>query len=227
MKRTWLRAGTLTVAMMFAAGSAFAQSTAGQGTQGQGSQGTKPTGAKSQGSQQGSAAQKQFVQKMMMSNITEIQMGKLGSEKASSDEVKKFAQMMVEHHTQANEELMPLVKQHGLEQTDKLDAKHQAVATRLSKLEGAAFDREFMTAMVTSHRETVQQVRPMAGATGTTGKATASGTAGTSGGGTASGGASSGGTVQDPKQYAAKTLPIIQQHLQQAQQIQKSLTKSK
>lgn len=202
--------------MMVASGSAFAQSTSGQGTA-QGSQGTKAAGAKTQ---QGSAAEKQFVQRMMMSNATEIQLGKLGSEKASNDEVKKFAQMMVTHHTQANEDLMPLAKQHGLEQPAKLDAKHQALADRLAKLSGAAFDREFMTAMVTSHRQTVQQVRPMAGTTGTTGKGSSTGTSGTAAG-------ASSGTVQDAKQYAAKALPIVQDHLQQAQQIQKSLAKSK
>ena len=216
MKSTWLRAGTLTVAMMFAAGSVFAQSTAGAQAQDK-----KQAATKTGQAQAGAAGQKQFVQRMLMSNAAEIQFGKMGAEKGTNDEVKKFAQMMVTHHTQANEDLMPLAKQHGLDEPAKLDAKHQAVADRLAKLEGAAFDREFMTVMVTSHRETVAQVRPMAGTTGTEGKGTATGTTG------ATSGTAAGGTIQDAKQYAAKALPTIQDHLKQAEQIQKSLGKSK
>ena len=59
-----------------------------------------------------------------------------------------------------------------------------------------------MTVMVTSHREAVAQVRPMAGMTGTAGKGTATGTTGAM-----SGTSTPGGTIQDAKHYAAKALP--------------------
>ena len=216
MKSTWLRAGTLTVAMVFAAGSVFAQSTAGAQAQDK-----KQAATKAVQSEAGAAGQKLFVQRMLMANAAEIQLGKMGAEKGTNDEVKKFAQMMVTQHTQANDDLKPLAKEHALEEPAKLDAKHQAIADRLAKLEGEAFDREFMTVMVTSHREALAQVRPMAGMTGTAGKGTATGTTG------AATGTAAGGTIQDAKQYAAKALPSIQDHLKQAEQIQKSLGKSK
>ena len=73
---------------------------------------------------------------MLLSNAAEIELGKLGAEKGTNDEVKKFAQMIVTHHTQANEDLRPVAKQHGLDEPAKLDAKHQAVVDRLTKLEG-------------------------------------------------------------------------------------------
>ena len=227
MTKTWLRAGAVTIAMTFATGTAYAQSTAGAAAQDK-----KQEGAQAKAG--GQAGQKAFVQKMLMSNAAEIQLGKMGGEKATNAEVKSFAQMMVTHHTQANEDLAPLAKQHGLEEPAKLDAKHQQMVTKLSKLEGAAFDREFMNVMVTSHREAVAQTKPFAGAAGTSGKgATSTGTTGGTGTGSPTGGAATNpsgaaaGSVQNANQYAAKVLPTIQQHLQQALQIQKSLTKAK
>lgn len=46
-----------------------------------------------------------FVKKATESNIAEVEISKMAVEKASSEKVKEFAQMMVEHHTAAQLEL--------------------------------------------------------------------------------------------------------------------------
>jgi predicted outer membrane protein len=49
-----------------------------------------------------------FVKKLMLCNKQEIELGQLATQKASNDEVKKFAQMLVSDHQQLNDKLTNL-----------------------------------------------------------------------------------------------------------------------
>jgi putative membrane protein len=214
MKRTWLRAGTFVAALALATPVAYAQGGQGAGT-------TQPQGqAKTQGTAKASGSTDQaFVKEMFMSNMAEIELGNMAAEKASSADVKSFAQMMVTHHTQANKDLMAVAG--DVKQPTELDAKHRAVSQRLSKLSGAEFDRQYMQTMVTSHRETLAKIKPKAGSAGkSAGTGSATGTSGT--GATGTGGAA-GESVSSVPQYAAKTMPIVQKHLQEAERLQKTV----
>jgi putative membrane protein len=214
MKRTWLGPATFALAVALASPVAYAQT--GQGTGGSQSQGQS---AKEQGTEQaGGSADQAFLKEMFMSNMAEIELGNLASEKASSADVKSFAQTMVTHHTQANKDLMAVAG--DVQQPKELDAKHQALKDRLSKLSGAEFDRQYMQAMVAAHRETVAKVKPKAGKSA--GNASATGTSGTGTAGATTGDAA-GAAVKTVPQYAAKTLPIVQKHLQEAERIQKTV----
>jgi putative membrane protein len=46
-----------------------------------------------------------FAMKAAQANFAEVELGKLAQQKASSDDVKKFAQMMVDDHTKALDDL--------------------------------------------------------------------------------------------------------------------------
>src|SRR5438128_1138327 len=98
MTRTWLRCGTLAVAMSMPAAALYAQgggTAAGTGAQTQG--GGAQRGSTSHGDQHSDQTSgtkaKDFVQKMMMANTAEVQLGQMGVEHATSPEVKSFAQM--------------------------------------------------------------------------------------------------------------------------------------
>jgi putative membrane protein len=206
MKHT-VAAGALAMAIAFA--------TTSSAQTGQGQTGTSAAGKSGQ-----AEAQKSAVGRMFESNMAEVQLGRLASERASNAEVKAFAEMMVTHHAQANQELTALAEQLGVQTPDQIDEKHKAVADRLSKLEGAEFDREFMKTMVTSHQATVKELTPLARES-KAGSASAKGTAGTSGERT--GTAGSAAKPKSVADYAAKTLPIVQRHLKEAQQISAKL----
>ena len=68
-----------------------------------------------------------FVQKAAMSDIYEVQAGKLAAEKGQPDDVKQFGQQMVDAHTKNTEELTGIVKSKNIkvDLPTKLDAKHQ------------------------------------------------------------------------------------------------------
>lgn len=227
MKRIWL---TRAVAVALACGMTTAA--AQEPTQSE-REPAQRTGA-AQERQTGPAEDKDVAEKMYMVNMAEIELGRLAVERAASAEVKSFAQMMIEHHTKANQELEPIAQQLGVERPEQLDAKHRALADRLSTLEGAEFDKAYMRAMVQGHQEVADHVKLVVsgsttagapGASSTTGSATAgsSSTAGSTAPGTAVG--TTGTEPRTVEQYAAKTLPTVQQHLQQARQIESGLDK--
>ncbi len=96
--------------------------------------------------------------KLHHANGMEIDMGKLGSEKAKGA-VKSYAARMVKDHKKADEKLMALAKKKNATLTvpaptdaEKKEMDEQmSTAARLRSLEGAEFEREFMAAMVKDH----------------------------------------------------------------------------
>jgi putative membrane protein len=86
-------------------------------------------------------------------NVAEIEAGKMASGKAENARVKEFAEMMVKDHTDA---LTKLRAVNGAPSDVKPNAKHQQTADRLSKLSGAAFDREYIRVMVNGHQEALK-----------------------------------------------------------------------
>jgi putative membrane protein len=58
----------------------------------------------------GAPSTAEFVQKSAMSDMYEVQAGKLAAEKGQADVVKQFGQQMVDAHTKTTEELTGIVK---------------------------------------------------------------------------------------------------------------------
>jgi putative membrane protein len=144
------------------------------------------------------AGDQTFVKKAAIGGMAEVELGTLAKDKASSDQVKQFAQRMVDDHGKANDELKTLAQNKNITLPTELDAKHKAVRDRLSKLSGAQFDKAYMQAMLKDHREDVSEFR------------------------------SESRSAKDPdvKAFAAKTLPTLEDHLKLAQQDSKAVATS-
>jgi predicted outer membrane protein len=159
---------------------------------------------------------------MTVAGLTEVQLGKLAAERAASPEVKAFGQMMVRDHSRAGDELAKIATQLKVEQPKQPDEKHRELIDRLSKLQGAEFDREYMTAMVQGHEGVLSTVKTRVGnrvtsnqpAAGSKPSAAAPEATGTSG-------ADSGEAALD--KWAAKVLPTVQQHLERARAVSEKL----
>jgi len=136
-----------------------------------------------------SGADKTFATEAAHGGLAEVQMGELALQKASSPQVKEFAQRMVRDHTQANQDLMQLGKSENLTLPTQLDAKHKSEMDRLSAMSGNAFDAAYMQHMVQDHKKTVADFQKQAQS----------------------------GSDPALKSFAQKYLPIIQQHLQMAE----------
>lgn len=137
-----------------------------------------------------------FVKDAAIGGMAEVQLGKLAQQNGQSDQVKQFGAKMVQDHSNADNQLQSLASAQGLTLPQQLDRKHQETMDRLSRLHGAAFDRAYMKDMVKDHNEDVSKFRREAQ------------------------------SARDPavKQFAAQTLPVLQQHDQLAHEVEHSLT---
>ena len=89
--------------------------------------------------------------------MLEVELGRIASTRAANAEVKEFAAKMVTDHSKGNAELTEIASTKGLTlpTQEQVKAKHQGMIGKLEKLEGAAFDREYMAAMVKDHDKDV------------------------------------------------------------------------
>src|SRR4051794_16662979 len=102
-----------------------------------------------------SATDKAFVQDAAEGNRAEIELSRVALERASHPEVKKFAQHLIEDHTKVRDELAKLAEEKRVKVDGNLSPKHNQALTKMSKLSGSEFDRQYMAAMVDDHVTTV------------------------------------------------------------------------
>ncbi|MGC2822601.1 MAG: DUF4142 domain-containing protein, partial [Candidatus Sulfotelmatobacter sp.] len=102
-----------------------------------------------------SSSDKKFVREAAQGGMAEVELGKLATEKASSPEVKKFGQRMVNDHSKANEQLKEVASSQGITLPSNLSAKDEMTKEHLSKLSGEQFDKAYMSDMVKDHTQDV------------------------------------------------------------------------
>ena len=137
------------------------------------------------------SADTKFATAAALGGMEEVELGRLAAQKGASDEVRQFGQRMVDDHSKANQDLTQVASAKGLTLPSALDAKHQADVQKLSALSGDKFDREYVGMMVKDHRKDVAEFQKE----------------------------STGGADADIKSFAARTLPVIQEHLQMIERI--------
>jgi putative membrane protein len=149
----------------------------------------------------------QFVRDITMHNTAEIELGRLAAQRGQNAEVKRYGQMMVDEHTKAGAELKSAVATHNVQMQEQMDEKHRELAQRLRGLNGREFDREYMNAMVEGHEEVKDLLEGRANdARDNAANRNAAAAADTA-----------------VNQWAAKTLPAVEKHLQQAEQLRDRL----
>jgi putative membrane protein len=155
---------------------------------------------------------REWVGRSMDANMAEIELGRMAQSQAASAEVKQFAQMMVNDHSKALDELKPIANRQGTPTVAQLDDEKRELRDRLSKLRGAEFDREYMQAMIDSHENVINHLQSRANEDRF--------------------GENKGQTTpeksDDPvamqiNQWAAKTLPTARHHLEEARRIHDGL----
>src|SRR5947199_6279406 len=98
---------------------------------------------------------KTFVKKAAEGGLAEVELVQLATQKASSDDVKKFGQRMVDDHGKANDQLKQIASSKGVDLPSEPSPKNKATKDRLSKLSGQQFDKAYMTDMLQDHKKDV------------------------------------------------------------------------
>jgi len=101
---------------------------------------------------------KDFVKDIASASIAEVELGRMALDKAANPDVKKFAQMMVDDHTKANEELTNFASQSNIPVPSATDDKHNDLRDKLAQKTGADFDKDYMDAMVDGHKDVMDKL---------------------------------------------------------------------
>lgn len=94
--------------------------------------------------------------------MLEVELGKLAQQKATSADVKKFAQMMVDDHTKANDELKALAAQKNISLPAALSDERRKKLDNFNEKSGADFDKDYMDLMVEEHEDDVEDFEEQA-----------------------------------------------------------------
>lgn len=131
-----------------------------------------------------------FLKDAAESGNLEVEGSKLAVAQSSSADVKSFAQMMIDDHTKAGDELKGLASQKGVTVSDKPSLTKQAELKILAKRKDASFDQHYAESIgVKAHEDTIKLFQKEADK----------------------------GDDADVKAWAAKTLPTLSHHLELAQ----------
>jgi putative membrane protein len=96
-----------------------------------------------------------FVTKAAQGGLFEVESSKLATERAKREEVKIFAQRMLDDHGKANKELQDVAGKAGASVPDKLDDRHLQRVEKLRGASGDQFDNAYIDAQVDAHKEAV------------------------------------------------------------------------
>lgn len=144
-------------------------------------------------------ADEKFVHKACMAGMAEVKLGQLAVDQASSPEVRKFGQRMVDDHSRANRELMDICERKGLTPDKNMGRHHQELMERLSKLSGADFDRQYVSHLVKDHDEAIELFEREA----------------------------KDGQDPDLRAYAEKALPTLREHQQMARDLYRGVDRGR
>jgi putative membrane protein len=125
-------------------------------------------------------------------NLAEVKLGQLAMEKAANPAIKEFGRWMMTDHGFANVRLTAITKRIGMTNFQpKLNAQDRHMQQKLRGLSGEQFDRQYTQMMVRDHKETIPKFRKE----------------------------EQDGQNRLLRAYAHNLLPVLRQHLAEAEQL--------
>jgi putative membrane protein len=130
----------------------------------------------------------EFATKAAQGNMAEVNLGTMAAQKGTSPDVKAFGNRMVNDHGKALDELKQWASNKGFTLPTDVSADQKATADKLSQKSGKDFDKTYADTMADDHEKDAKEFDK----------------------------ASKNAQDPDLKAWAAKTLPVIQDHLKMA-----------
>jgi putative membrane protein len=137
----------------------------------------------------GNHSDREFFKEAAQGGMAEVALGQMATNKAESEAVKDFAQRMITDHGKANQELKDLAASEGVTLPTEMSTEAKALQKKLSGLSGTEFDKAYMKEMLKDHKKDISAFK----------KETEQ------------------GQDSEVKNWAAKTLPTLQEHYTIAQ----------
>jgi putative membrane protein len=138
----------------------------------------------------------EFAQKAAEGGLMEVQFGELAQQQAKDEQVVQFGERMVQDHGQANEKLMAIAEQKGIQLPQELPEDAQQKYDELQQLSDAEFDQAYMDEMVQDHQKDIELFEQQAES----------------------------GEDPDLRAFAEESLPTLREHLERAKEVQSQVT---
>jgi len=133
-----------------------------------------------------------FIERARAGNAFEIESSRLAADKATQPALKTFARLMIDDHSRADKRLAGLAADRGqTEAPVTMEPRQQRSMESLQNATGAEFDRLYASAQLEAHQMAVQLYQSYAET----------------------------GTDEKLRAFARETLPVLQGHLKQIQNL--------
>jgi putative membrane protein len=139
-----------------------------------------------------SAGDYKFVTEAAQGGRMEVELGRLAMQKGLDAAVRDFGKRMVQDHQKANQELTQLAMQKGAALPTALSKKEDDKIEHFKTLSGADFDKAYIKDMVDDHQTDIKEFQKESDKADDT----------------------------DLKAWVVKTLPVLQEHLKMAQNVE-------
>lgn len=132
-----------------------------------------------------------FMKDAAEGGMSEVELGQLAQQKATSPAVKEFGAMMVKDHTAANDKLSALAMKKQVKLPDGPSLMQKASKAKLDMMSGDSFDKSYVKGMIDDHKADIKDFQKEAGE----------------------------GKDPEVKAFAVATLPTLKRHLAAIQSI--------
>jgi putative membrane protein len=144
------------------------------------------------------AEEQQFVQRVAQSNQFEVELAKMAQDKAQSFEVKEYARQLEQDHSEALDDVKRVANRASITLEEPPAAEKASLQDKLASATGRAFDRAYIQEMIEAHTKNIAEFeRQQKTATG------------------------------ELKEFIDKTLPVMREHLQEAEPLQTTIAETK
>jgi putative membrane protein len=130
-----------------------------------------------------------FASQAAMIGKAEIELGQIALKNTKDDGVRQYAERMVKDHSAADKKLKAIAAKENLQLPQSLDPEHESLRKQLQGLQGEDFDRAYVNAMSKGHDKAVALFESAS---------------------------QQPQMPDDLKQFAASTLPTLEQHQEMA-----------
>jgi putative membrane protein len=125
----------------------------------------------------------------------EVELGNLAQQKAKNQSVKDFGKMMVDDHTNVNNNLKDIASKKNIDVPASITDNQKKDIDKLSKKSGTDFDKAYVNMMVEDHKKDIAAFKKANGDVGD----------------------------NDIKNFITTTLPTLQKHLDSIQSVKSKM----
>jgi putative membrane protein len=138
------------------------------------------------------AADQTFLNDVLRIHVEEQALARLAKTKAQNEDVRDYAEMLENDHTDALQDTVDLMEKYNIQQPADLDMTRQTATAKFEGKTGQAFDQEYINMMVQGHQQALDKAQQHSAAT----------------------------QNEDVREFAQDMMGSVEKHLNEAKEIQ-------